>query len=808
MDKIQGIIDHIKFENKDNGWTILELITNPKTMQRVTVNIVQVGLEDGLLVEFSGLWTEHPKFGKQFKGESYILLEPNNLELLQQYLGGDKMIRYVGPITAKSIIDHFGDETLDILNNNIERLVEVKGITEDRIVKIKEDWNKGRENRETVLFLQSLGLSVNLAVKIFNLFGNETKNIVTKNPYAIIDEVEGLHFKQMDLVAKQLGFKDDCVERIYYGFTMALKKARVSGHCCVPQEELVDWTVENLNLEANHEFVEDYLSQLVESSFFKVVENGRKFIYLKNIYEAEKSVAKRVLEISSIEVDKFLEDIDAKIQGESYLQDIELSKEQHLSIKQIVNSPFSILTGSAGSGKTTTVKLLVKILTDVNKSLILAAPTGRAAQRMMEVTGFESKTIHRLLHWDVQEGKFHFNKNNPLKGDFLIVDESSMIDIKLMHNLLLAVPQGCQVLLIGDPNQLPPVEEGNPLVSLIESKVVPVLSLTQIYRQKQSSKIINYAQEIINQKMPSIESPLKNPDLFKLKQDCLFIESMGANNEQIKYLNKVKKIFFERYKPTVKNISFKMITRKDRLGQLDLEVPSGYSKWDFNNLSEAQLTKIDKSLENMSPDSSLFWGQEATSVIEKLYSSIIPKYYGSLEVQILAPMKKGPLGVNNLNLMIQKKINPRQAGMAQLQIGEEKFLRQGDKVIQLKNNYELNVFNGDIGYVESIDEKLKKVQVYFSAEDKYVNFEKEDLKHLDLAYAITIHKSQGSEFDAVIIPFATQHFMMLYNNLLYTAITRGKKLVVFVGEKKALALASHNKKTNLRYTNLDYFLKI
>jgi exodeoxyribonuclease V alpha subunit len=443
---------------------------------------------------------------------------------------------------------------------------------------------------------------------------------------------------------------------------------------------------------------------------------------------------------------------------------------------------------------------------------MLAAPTGRAAQRMSEVIGLEAKTIHRLLEWDPATGGFKRRETAPLQTDILIVDECSMLDVHLAASLLRAVPDHGQVVLIGDADQLPAVGAGNVLKDMIASGVVSCLKLTKIFRQAQESLIISYAHQINSGAVPRIESPFHNPQVWQQKKDCLFIDSEEATTEQLRFISKVKRLTGQ----TAGNAMEQALLPADPAADLyhqgsSLSIPAKFSHVDIEALLQTRRhsEELKEVLQRVHPWSSLHYGLSAVAMIEKLYAAIIPKYYGKAgEIQILSPMTKGSLGTANLNKVIQEKVNPAGAGKAQIVLGGRIF-RQGDRVIQKRNNYDLNVFNGDIGTIAGVDNEEMELAVIFKAgkETKEVKYKKEHLLELDLAYAITIHKSQGSEFETIIIPLVTQHFGMLFRNLVYTGITRAKKLVVFVGTRKALAMAVNKQNTATRQTALAYLLK-
>jgi exodeoxyribonuclease V alpha subunit len=492
---------------------------------------------------------------------------------------------------------------------------------------------------------------------------------------------------------------------------------------------------------------------------------------------------------------------------------IALSDEQAQAVSGVVQHRFSILTGGPGCGKTTTTLVIVRLLEAMNKRVLLAAPTGRAAQRMGEVIGREAKTLHRLLEW--KAGAFQVNEEAPLQADYLIVDECSMLDISLSASLLKAVPAGCQTLFIGDADQLPSVGAGNVLKDMIASQVVPCFRLTEVFRQAKQSQIIRYAHYINQGRMPPIDTPFKKPEIWRDGSDCLFLDSNEATREEIGFVGRVKRFFdwklsemetaqLQHQSPFEFRVAEPITSAYDQ----DFVVPGKFQHVDLPQLhrSASQVAALKSVLKQIHPWSSLHFGLSAVDVVSKLYLEWLPKYVGAgTEIQILSPMTRGTLGTVNLNKVIQQAANPAAPGKHELKIGERIF-RDGDRVIHRRNNYDLNVFNGDIGKIESIDNEQLTCVVTFFPDGREVHYKKEDIMELDLAYAITIHKSQGSEFEAVILPVFTQHFNMLYRNLIYTGLTRAKKQAVFVGTRRALSMAVRRQDTSLRQTALTELL--
>jgi exodeoxyribonuclease V alpha subunit len=534
--------------------------------------------------------------------------------------------------------------------------------------------------------------------------------------------------------------------------------------------------------------------------------------YSKSLYFDELYVAKKIAHMGNPPlVDK--RRVDHWIGRYCRSKAISLSDEQAAAVKGIVCEKFSILAGGPGCGKTTTTLVLVKLLEAMKIKVLLAAPTGRAAQRMIDVIGKESKTIHRLLEWQI--GKFNKNEENPLEADFLIVDECSMLDINLTASLLKAVPPSSQVLFIGDADQLPSVGAGNVLRDMIASEKAPCFRLTKIFRQAQESLIIRYAHQINNGEMPYIDSPFKKPEIWEQKADCMFLDSDEASQEQMGFIARVNKYYDQ--KAAEKDVSesdtnlYEFRTSEPLIPyETELTIPKKFQHVDISRIIAAQ-TSIEELLavlKKVHPWSSLHYGLSASDVVGKLYLEWIPKYFGEkTEIQVLSAMTRGSLGTVSLNKMIQESANPAQKGKGQLSVGERIF-RVGDRVIHRRNNYDLNVFNGDIGTIRKIDTKELTLSVSFFPDGRIVEYTREVIPELDLAYAITIHKSQRSEFEAVIVPVLTQHFKMLFRNLIYTGLTRAKKLAVLVGIRKALAMAVNNQDTSQRQTYLKELLQL
>ncbi len=659
-----------------------------------------------------------------------------------------------------------------------------------------------------MLFLQSHNISTLFAVKIYKTYGNDAIQVVQTNPYRLAQDIFGIGFLSADQVAISLGLAADAPQRIQAGIGHVLQSARQEGHCYLTRQQILQAVEQLLSLPGSP-VIQHVLAELQQKEELKTRQlpdaqgAEQTCYYAHSLYFDEQYIATRVRQLINFPLKTDQKYLHQELGAFCQQHQISLSQQQSQSVLQIAAERLSILTGGPGCGKTTTTKALVGILQKMNRKVMLAAPTGRAAQRMSEVIGLEAKTIHRLLEFDPATGGFKRREEDTLQTDILIVDECSMLDVHLTAALLRALPIQAQLVLIGDADQLPAVGAGNVLKDLISSGAVPCKRLTQVFRQAQESLIISYAHQINQGEVPAIASPFHTPAVWQQKKDCLFVDSEEATAEQLRFISKVKRLSSD----TVRAADPDDPYHQDN----GLLIPAKFSHVDLDALMQAR-THTDELKEvtaRIHPWSSLHYGISAVGMVEKLYGSIIPKYYGKqAEIQILSPMTRGSLGTANLNQVIQEKINPAAAGKAQVTVGGKTF-RQGDRVIQKRNNYDLNVFNGDIGQIKEVDNEDMEVIVQFGAGQQIrdVIYSRESLLELDLAYSITIHKSQGSEFEIIIIPLVTQHFNMLFRNLIYTGITRAKKLVVFVGSRKALAMAVNKQNTAVRQTALAYLLQ-
>ena len=811
---IRGIVDRVTYHNPDNGWSVLRVLPFNNPYQQETVIVHQTKVFAGATMEFHGAWTVHPKFGRQFRATKAVERKPATTAALEKYLGSG-LIKGVGPKTAKKIVNHFGKKTLEIFEGEIERLIEIQGIAQKKLEMIKSAWIEHRAIREVMMFLQSHGISTLFAVRIYKAYSDNAIAYVNEDPYRLSNDFYGIGFFSADKVAQSIGFALDSPQRIMAAIKHVLAASREFGHCYLTQSQIRVQVKELIELDLGDR-LPDLLKQMEKEGLVMVREietpDGlfEPCYYSKSLYFDELYVAKKISNLNNpLPADKIR--VERWIERYCRSNAIALSDEQTAAVTGIVCEQFSILTGGPGCGKTTTTLVLVKLLEAMKLKVLLAAPTGRAAQRMIDVIGRESKTIHRLLEW--QLGKFNKDEEKPLDVDFLVVDECSMLDINLTASLLKAVPPNSQVLFIGDADQLPSVGAGNVLRDMIASGKAPCFRLTKIFRQAQESLIIRYAHQINNGDMPYIDSPFKKPEIWKDGADCLFLDSDESTQEQLRFIAKIKKYHemkaAERHNGLDSNLYEFRVNEPLMPYETELTIPKKFQHVDLEEILKAP-TKVDELLavlKKVHPWSALYYGLSATNVVKKLYLEWIPKYFGTdIEIQIITPMTRGSLGTVSLNNMIQESANPPQKGKSQLQVGERIF-RVGDRVIHRRNNYDLGVFNGDIGVIREIDNEALTCVVSFFPDHRIVEYNRDDIPELDLSYAITIHKSQGSEFGAVIIPVLTQHFKMLFRNLIYTGLTRARKLAVLVGTRKALAMAVKNQDTSQRQTYLKELLQ-
>lgn len=815
-EKLTGIVQRVTYHNPVNGWSVLKVQSYSRPGEQVTVTVHQTKVFAGATMEFHGGWVDHPQFGRQFKASQAIEKKPASAGALEKYLGSG-MIKGVGPKTARKIVKHFMEDTLRIFEEEIERLVEVPGIAQKKLIMIEEAWREHRMIRDVMIFLQGHGISTLFAVRIYKKYGDQAIETVTEDPYRLANDFYGIGFFSADKVALSIGLASDSEERLIAAVRHVLAGGREQGHCYLRADQIIKEVGALLDMDLSYRLGE-ILRVMERDNHLRVrlLDSGdheqQLCYYSKTLFYDEETVAQKLRGFAQhpLQEEKRISDW---IEHHCRREQIQLSKEQAEAVRRICLCHFSILTGGPGCGKTTTTLVIVRLLESMQKTVLLAAPTGRAAQRMGEVIGREAKTIHRLLEW--QHGGFLRGEEQPLQADFLIVDECSMLDISLTASLLKAVPTGCQVLFIGDADQLPSVGAGNVLLDIIRSGTVPCFRLTEVFRQAKKSYIIKYAHQINSGQTPQIESPFKHPGIWSEGVDCLFLDSDEPTKDQLDFVSRVKRSFnmqIGQLEGLSSGETPYQFRTKEVIGspyEPEFVVPVKFKHVDLQRVCKAEgaVDELKAVLKKIHPWSTLHYGLSAVNTVVRLYLEWIPKYYGpGSEIQILSPMTRGSLGTINLNNVIQQAANPAEDDKPQLQVGERIF-RLGDRVIHRRNNYDLNVFNGDIGTLRVIDTANLTCVVAFFPDGREVQYQKEDIVELDLAYAITIHKSQGSEFGSVIIPVLTQHFKMLYRNLIYTGLTRARKLGVLVGTRKALAMAIRQQDTSKRQTALRELLQ-
>ncbi|MGC9395543.1 MAG: SF1B family DNA helicase RecD2 [Anaerolineae bacterium] len=744
LQTLEGTLERLTFQNEENGYTVAKLIPKGKSYE-VTVVGTLTGVNVGESVRLRGLWSTHPKYGRQFEVREYTVQLPATVEGIRKYLGSG-LVKGVGPVNAGRIVDYFGLKTLDVIETDVNRLREVPGVGVKRTALIARAWEEQKHIKEIMIFLQGHGVSTGLAVKIYKQYAEEAIVIVRNDPYRLAKDIYGIGFKTADKIAQQMGFAVDAPERIQAGLRYALGTFSDDGHCFATRDQLLATATELLA--ATREACEPQLDTLIRleeviaedrelqianyesrirhhaSSTQHQVSSNESAIYLPPFFYAENGVANKLRQLQTsvrdrltmfqdVEWDKAFAWLD-EYAASDLAAPIHLAEQQQTAVRMALTEKVSILTGGPGTGKTTITRSIIQLLQAKRCSVLLCAPTGRAAKRLSEATGLEAKTIHRLLEVKAAQGfQFARDQDNPLDADMIIVDETSMVDILLMNHLLKAVEAGSHLLLVGDVDQLPSVGAGNVLRDLIASDAIPITRLDTIFRQAEDSFIIVNAHRINRGEMPVCNGPAR--DFFLFRQDD---------------------------------------------------------------------------------------AESAADMILDIVARRIPAKFGydaGSDIQVLSPMHRGAAGVSALNRRLQEKLNPPDTRKAESTHGSRVF-RVGDRVMQIRNDYDRQVFNGDMGHVVALDLEEHTLTVNFDG--ALVGYEFTQLDELVHAYAVSIHKSQGSEFPAVVVPILTQHYMMLQRNLLYTGITRAQSLVVLVGNQRAIAIAVHNDKIAQRNTRL------
>jgi exodeoxyribonuclease V alpha subunit len=727
MEHLQGVVERVTYYAEESGYSVARLHV-PGNHDLVTIVGSFPSIVAGQTLRLTGFWREHAKYGLQFQVVSAQETKPATLTGLEKYLGSG-LIRGIGPVMAKRIVSHFGLETLDIIEQQIARLIEVPGIGKSRVSTIEKAWAAQKAIKEVMIFLQGHGVSPTYAVKIYKVYADQAIRVVSENPYQLAADIYGIGFITADTIARHIGIAPDSDFRYRAGIVYMLSQAAEDGHCFLPEQELVERTTKQLALpdypvdpvRINQLIVQmTQDKQLITQSGYGDLKEQR-ICYTPAFYHTEAALARRLAAFASMPVEVDLPRVGRWIDGYTQKKGITLSEEQRQAVELAASSRLMILTGGPGCGKTFTTKTIVALWKAMGKSILLAAPTGRAAQRLAEMTGHEAKTIHRLLAFDPKTMQFRYHDQNPLPVEAMVVDETSMLDLFLAHSLMKAIPPQAQVLLVGDIDQLPSVGPGMVLRDIINSQHIPVIRLTEVFRQAQASHIITNAHRINAGQFPHL-----TPTVKFAQSDCLWLEA---------------------------------------------------------------------------PEPAL-----GTEGIAHLVSEFLPKHGINpvQQVQILCPTTRGEAGTRQLNTMLQQVLNQPMPNKVELHRGGT-ILRVGDRVIQQVNDYQREIFNGDLGSIKAINLEEQEVAVQFA--EREVTYDYADLSELALAWAVTIHKSQGSEYPVVILPLFMQHYILLSRNLLYTGLTRAKQLAILVGPTKALGMAIQRVMDRERYTALADRLK-
>ena len=693
---LSGEIERIIYHNAESGFTIVRMIEEG-TGHGLTLVGSMASVREGELVAATGKWTNHPRYGKQFQIESYRETYPSTEEGIRRFLASG-LIKGIGPVSAQRIVDHFGTATMEVIDNAPERLSEVAGLGRSRVATVTRVWEEHRRVKDAMVFLQSHGVGTGLAVKICRQYGDDVVRRVSENPYQLEQDVRGIGFRTADAVAERLGIRSDAPERVEAGLRFLLDRATSNGHVFLPTAEVLAGASELLGVGQGD--IERGLEGLRLER--KVVTDADRN-YLPALYHAEEGVVGSLARLARGRVTVELAQLVLEDDGK-------LARSQRRAIELAVESKVLVVTGGPGTGKTTITRAILGRYQQHGLEVALCSPTGRAAKRLSEATGREAKTIHRLLEFAPGEGAFRKGADDQLSADAVIVDEASMIDLILMNALLRALPDRCRLVLVGDVDQLPSVGPGNVLGDIMASGKVPVVRLTEIFRQEKESQIVANAHRINQGQVPVTDN--------RSASDFFFIEEAEP----------------ERTVELIEDLCFRRLP--------------AHGGWDPIR-----------------------------------------------EIQVITPMYRGPAGANNLNQRLQQQLNSEGESLARNGVR----FKVGDKVMQVRNNYDKGIFNGDMGVVASLDAEANRLDVAF---DTVVGYEAEEVEELMLAYAISTHRSQGSEFPAVIIPLMTQHFVMLQRNLLYTAVTRAREFIVIVGTGRALSIAVANDAVALRHSSL------
>ncbi|MDR3624474.1 MAG: ATP-dependent RecD-like DNA helicase [Chlamydiales bacterium] len=708
LESIVGYIERITFHSSENGFTVARL-KEPKKSDLTTIVGSLPALQPGETVRLLGIWKFNSQHGMQFDVRECHMQAPADLHGIQKYLESG-LIKGIGPVFATRIVNTFGLNTLDIIDKSPDALLTVQGIGDKKLERIKTCWGAQKSIREVMIFLQQYGVSPSFAQKIYKTYGDQALEKVKENPYRMAQDIHGIGFKSADTIAQKMGFDKTSDRRIQAGIEFVLQDLATEGHVCYPEESLILKAEEILEVPSQC-ILQEISALQTQTRIVRELFDNIPFVWLKMYYICEQGIGREIKRL--LYAKSTLRSIDEKkaIPWVQQTLQIELATEQAKAVALCLQDKFHIITGGPGTGKSTITKAILTILDKVTSRILLAAPTGRAAKRMSEITKKEAKTLHALLEWSFTKNGFKRSHEMPLECDLIIIDESSMIDTFLMYSLLKAIPDHARVIFLGDINQLPSVGAGNVLKDLIASKKIPVTTLNEIFRQAKGSKIITNAHLINEGKFPDIYTSA-NSDFFFMKRE-----------EPEEILN------------TIVELVTKRLTKRYRFDPFD-------------------------------------------------------------DIQVLVPMKRGPIGTERLNIVLQEVLNPSNTPL----FASGRRFHLHDKVMQIRNNYNKNVYNGDVGRITGID--TSEQEVILSFDGRKVVYEFSELDELVLAYAVSIHKYQGSESPCVIIPVHTTHFVLLNRNLIYTGVTRGKKLVVLVGTAKALHIAVNNDEVKSRYTGL------
>lgn len=729
MYRLEGSVEAVVFRNEENGYTVLQMATDSELVT-VVGEFADVTVGETLIV--TGYYMTHPRFGTQLHAEVYERQMPATEAAIESYLASGA-VKGVGAVLAARLVKKFGAETLAVMEQTPDRLCEVEGISPKKAEKIAEEYRKLFGMRAVMMFLGSYGIPAPSAIKVWKQFGLASQEIIGSNPYMLCIEEIGVDFERADTIALGHGVAGDAFERLSAGILHVLRHNLGNGHVCLPEDKLAATSAKLVDSDSHH--MMDAMAEMAQrGELVELVREKVRFIYLPHYYEAECAVAARVsARLGQRDQGLLIPDVEGFVDEFGQKQGLVYADLQRKAIATAITKPIMILTGGPGTGKTTAISAIIRLLGQMGEKVALAAPTGRAAKRMSELTGAEAKTVHRLLEVDFGStaGKTNFKRNerNPLPSDTVIIDEASMLDVLLFESLLRALRPSCRLILVGDPDQLPPVGAGNVLGDLIESGRVPLVHLSEIFRQAAKSLIVTNAHAIVSGQYPELDA--KDNDFF-------FLASQNA-------------------------------------------------------------------------------GQIAATAAD-LCARRLPKSYGfspMWDIQVLSPTRVGALGTVELNRVLQRALNPPAPTKKEYSSGLTLF-REGDKVMQIRNNYDLvwerddgeegmGVFNGDIGVVEMINKPSASILVRY--DDRMAEYSFEMANELELAYAVTVHKSQGNEYDAVVLPLAESRSRLYYRNLLYTAVTRAKKLLIIVGSRSAVRFMVDNHKKSRRYTNLVYLLE-